>query len=144
MTALYAAPGVGAEDPKRAEAILGAAGRTVWVKDEGEIDAVTAISGSGPAYVFYFMEALQAAARELGLGAEEARRLSLQTFVGASHLAESGDDPAILRARVTSKGGTTERALNCMEDAELKRKFIEAVKQAAQRSRELGDQIGNG
>jgi len=144
ISALYAGPAVSSAERQSAETILAAVGPTLWVEREEHMDAVTAVSGSGPAYVFYFMEALQAAARELGLGADEARRLSLQTFVGASHLAESGDDPAILRARVTSKGGTTERALNCMEDAELKRKFIEAVKQAAQRSRELGDQIGNG
>ena len=144
ISALYAGPAVSSTERQSAEAILAAVGATLWVEREEHMDAVTAVSGSGPAYVFYFMEALQAAARELGLGADEARRLSLQTFVGASRLAENGDDPAILRARVTSKGGTTERALNCMEDAELKRKFIEAVKQAAERSRELGDQIGNG
>lgn len=143
ISALYAGPAVNATERQSAEAILAAVGTTLWVPREEQMDAVTAVSGSGPAYVFYFMEALQEAARELGLGSEEARRLSLQTFVGAARLAErGGDDPAVLRARVTSKGGTTERALNCMDDDELKRKFIEAVKQAAQRSRELGDQIG--
>ena len=89
------------------------------------------------------MEALQEAARELGLGADEARRLSLQTFSGAARLAEhSGDDAGVLRERVTSKGGTTERALSSMNSDELKRKFVEAVKQAAERSRELGEQLG--
>lgn len=144
ISALYAGPAVSAAERQSAEAILAAVGTTLWVQREEHMDAVTAVSGSGPAYVFYFMEALQEAARELGLGSEEARRLSLQTFVGAARLAErGGDDPAVLRARVTSKGGTTERALHCMDGDELKRKFIEAVKQAAQRSRELGDQIGN-
>ena len=107
------------------------------------MDAVTAVSGSGPAYVFYFMEALQEAALELGLRAEDARRLSLQTFSGAARLAEhSGDDAAALRERATSKGGTTERALGSMNGHELKRKFVEAVKHAAERSRELGEQLG--
>ena len=143
ISALYAGPAVSAAGRHSAEAILAAVGTTLWVEREEHMDAVTAVSGSGPAYVFYFMEALQEAARELGLPGEQARRLSLQTFVGAARLAErGGDDLAILRARVTSKGGTTERALNCMDGDELKRKFIEAVKQAAQRSRELGDQIG--
>ena len=115
----------------------------LWLQQEEHMDAVTAVSGSGPAYVFYFMEALQEAARELGLGVDEARQLSLRTFKGAALLAEhSGDDPAVLREQVTSKGGTTERALDAMNGEALKRKFIEAVKQAAQRSRELGEQLG--
>jgi pyrroline-5-carboxylate reductase len=110
---------------------------------EEHMDAVTAVSGSGPAYVFYFMEALQEAAFELGLDHEQARRFSLETFVGAARLAQdSGEDPALLRAQVTSRGGTTERALSCMESEQLKRKFIDAVRQAAVRSRELGEQLG--
>jgi len=143
VSALYAGPAVSAAERQRAEAILAAVGTTLWVPQEEQMDAVTAVSGSGPAYVFYFMEALQEAARELGLGPDEARRLSLQTFVGAARLAEqSGEEPALLRERVTSKGGTTERALACMNDDQLKRKFIEAVKQAAARSSELGEQLG--
>jgi pyrroline-5-carboxylate reductase len=143
ISALYAGPAVTAVERQRAESILAAVGATLWVPQEEQMDAVTAVSGSGPAYVFYFMEALQEAARELGLAPDEARRLSLQTFVGAARLAEeSGEDPALLRERVTSKGGTTERALACMNGDELQRKFIEAVKQAAARSRELGEQLG--
>jgi pyrroline-5-carboxylate reductase len=143
VSALYAGHAVGTADRDRAERILAAVGSTLWVEAEEQMDAVTAVSGSGPAYVFYFMEALQEAARELGLTAEQARQLSLQTFVGAAQLArDSPEEPAILRARVTSKGGTTERALSCMDADALKRKFIEAVKQAAVRSRELGEQLG--
>jgi pyrroline-5-carboxylate reductase len=143
ISALYAGPSVGTAERDGAEKILAAVGTTLWVQQEEQLDAVTAVSGSGPAYVFYFMEALQEAALELGLRADDARRLSLQTFAGAARLAEhSGDDAAVLRERVTSKGGTTERALNSMDGNELKRKFVEAVKQAAERSRELGEQLG--
>lgn len=107
------------------------------------MDAVTAVSGSGPAYVFYFIEALDQAARELGLPAAQARQLSLDTFLGAARLAHgSSDEPALLRARVTSKGGTTERALVCMDNARVKELVVEAIKQAAQRSRELGEELG--
>jgi pyrroline-5-carboxylate reductase len=143
ISALYAGPTVTAAERQSAETILAAVGSTLWVQHEEQLDAVTGVSGSGPAYVFYFMEALEQAARELGLDESAARSLSLQTFVGAARLAEhSAEDPAVLRARVTSKGGTTERALNCMTNADLKRKFVEAVKQAAERSRELGEQLG--
>jgi len=122
---------------------LQAVGSTLWVQDEGLMDAVTALSGSGPAYVFYFMEALEQAGRELGLAAEDARRLSVETFVGASKLAGAGgEDPAVLRARVTSKGGTTERALLGMQSADLKQRIVDAVKLAAARSRELGEELG--
>jgi pyrroline-5-carboxylate reductase len=143
VSALYADTTVSQQDRARAEDILAAVGSTLWLSAEEQMDAVTAVSGSGPAYVFYFMEALQEAACELGLSAEQARQLSLQTFAGAAQLAcSSTEEPAVLRARVTSKGGTTERALSCMDGDALKRKFIEAVKQAALRSRELGDQLG--
>jgi pyrroline-5-carboxylate reductase len=143
ISALYAGSTVSTAERERADEILAAVGTTLWVQQEEQMDAVTAVSGSGPAYVFYFMEALQEAALELGLRAEDARRLSLQTFTGAARLAEhSGDDVGVLRERVTSKGGTTERALGSMNSNELKLKFVEAVKQAAQRSRELGEQLG--
>jgi pyrroline-5-carboxylate reductase len=144
MTGLYAAPGVGSADRDRAEEILRAAGRTVWVREESEIDAVTAISGSGPAYVFYFMEALQQAAAELGFPPETARELALQTFAGAVKLAaESADDVATLRAKVTSKGGTTERALAQLEHDGVKAAVVRAARAAAERSRELGDALGD-
>ena len=144
ISGLYALPEVSAADRASAESILGAVGETVWVEREDDIDAVTAVSGSGPAYVFYFIEALEQAARDLGMSAETARRLAMATFTGASKLAaESPESAATLRARVTSKGGTTERALACMEADAVKAAIGRAVKAAAERSRELGDELGN-
>ncbi|HTT36610.1 MAG TPA: pyrroline-5-carboxylate reductase [Burkholderiales bacterium] len=143
VAALYGMPSVTVAHRYTAESILGAVGSTIWVEPEELMDAVTAVSGSGPAYVFYFIEALDQAARELGLSAVQARQLSLDTFLGAARLAHgSSDEPALLRARVTSKGGTTERALACMDDARVKELVVEAIKQAAQRSRELGEELG--
>lgn len=143
ISGLYATPGTSAEDRERAASILGAVGETVWVEREADIDAVTAVSGSGPAYVFYFIEALEQAARDAGLSAETARRLALATFTGASKLAaQSSEDAATLRARVTSKGGTTERALASMEADGIKAAIGRAVLAAADRSRELGDALG--
>ena len=145
VTGLFAAPSVDAPGRRAAEALLGAVGTTVWFDREADLDAVTAVSGSGPAYVFYALEALEAAARELGLAPEKARALALQTFLGAARLAaERGEDPAVLRANVTSKGGTTERAIAVLEAAGVKAHFIAAVKAAAERSRELGDESGKG
>ncbi|NCN23383.1 MAG: pyrroline-5-carboxylate reductase, partial [Gallionella sp.] len=112
MTGLYALPAVSGAQREQAQAILAAVGETLWLQDEAMLDAVTAISGSGPAYVFYMIEALQQAAVELGFTDEEARRLSVATFLGGSKLAAASDEEvAVLRARVTSKNGTTERAL---------------------------------
>ena len=143
VTGLFAPPAVGAEGRSRAEKLLGAVGETVWLPREEDLDAVTAVSGSGPAYVFYFIEALEQAAREMGIAPEAARRLALGTFTGAAKLAsERGEDPAVLRAQVTSKGGTTERALGEMEAAALKARFVAAVKAAGARSRELGEEMG--
>ena len=145
ISGLYATPGVSAEDRKRASEIMGAVGETVWVEREEDIDSVTAVSGSGPAYVFYFIEALEEAARELGMSAQAARQLALATFTGASKLAaQSTEDAATLRQRVTSKGGTTERALAAMEGDQIKAAIVRAVKAAAERSRELGDELGRG
>ncbi len=143
VTALYAMPAVKPEQCHSAEAILGAVGSTLWVDDEEMLDAVTAISGSGPAYVFYFIEAMQQGAYELGLDEEQARHLVLDTFIGASRLAESSkEDAATLRARVTSKNGTTERAINTMEANQVKMDIVAAIHAAAVRSRELGDELG--
>lgn len=143
ITGLYAAPGVGAEDRARADAILGAAGSTLWVQDEAQIDDVTAISGSGPAYVFYFIEALQQAAIDLGFDDRAAQALALETFAGAVKLARESKDPvATLRARVTSKGGTTERALAELEKDGVRQAIGRAARAAAERSRELGDALG--
>lgn len=143
VTGLYALPGVTPEERERAERVLAAVGEVVWVAAETEMDTITAVSGSGPAYVFYFMEGLEEAAIAQGLSAAQARQLSLATFAGAARLAaQSTEDVATLRARVTSKGGTTERAVHTMEAAGLKQIIVEAVRAAAQRSRELGDELG--
>jgi pyrroline-5-carboxylate reductase len=130
------------EDRDRAKTILGAVGATVWIEDEAQMDAVTAVSGSGPAYVFYFIEALEAAAKQLGLPASTSRKLALATFSGAARLAaESADAVAVLRERVTSKGGTTEAALGAMEADRVKEAIIRAVCKANDRGRELGVQL---
>jgi pyrroline-5-carboxylate reductase len=143
VSAMFAAPGVSEEQRKQAENILGAVGSTVWLDEEAQMDAVTAVSGSGPAYVFYFIEAMQQAALELGLSSQQARDLSLQTFLGASQLAlQSTENPDVLRAQVTSKGGTTERALLSMETAGIKNAIVQALHAAAERSREMGDLLG--
>ena len=143
MTGLYAAPGATPADRERAEAILRTAGRTVWVDTEAEIDAITAISGSGPAYVFYFIEALEHAAADLGFDKKAARELALQTFEGAVKLAaQSTDDVATLRAKVTSKGGTTERAIGQLEHDGVRDAVVRAARAAAARSKELGDALG--
>ncbi|HMW44129.1 MAG TPA: pyrroline-5-carboxylate reductase [Plasticicumulans sp.] len=139
-TALYAAAGVSVEQRRLAESILRAVGLTVWVDDEARLDAVTALSGSGPAYFFLVMEAMEAAARTLGLPADTARLLTLQTAFGAARIAlESSESPAELRARVTSPKGTTEAALQVLKNAGIEAIFAEALAAAAQRSRELGD-----
>ena len=143
MSGLYARAGASAADRQAAERILRAAGDTLWLDSEEQIDAVTAVSGSGPAYVFYFIESLQEAAAALGLPHAAARRLALQTFAGAVKLAaESDEPPATLRERVTSKGGTTERALAVLEARGVKDSIKEAVAAAERRSRELGTELG--
>lgn len=143
MTGLYADPSVSHEDQNRAEAILGAVGETIWVSKETLIDSVTAISGSGPAYVFLFLEAMQEAALELGLTAETARTLAIQTVLGSAQLAEQSTDPvSILRERVTSKGGTTEAALKKKAELGVKEGLIAGMHAAAARSRELGVELG--
>ena len=143
VSGLCAAPAVSAEDRHTAERILGAVGATVWLEREEELDAVTAVSGSGPAYVFYFIEALERAATGLGLREDAARKLALETFAGAVKLVlEAGESPAELRARVTSRGGTTERALQALESDGVASAIARAVRSAAERSRELGDELG--
>ena len=143
ITGLYAPPEV--EDPDRAmaQSLLSAVGATVWFEAESDLDAVVAVSGSGPAYVFYAIEALEEAARELGLPEGASRSLALWTFVGATKLAiERGEEPAALRAQVTSKGGTTERALEVLQESRVKEAFLRAVRAARERSIELGDALG--
>ena len=144
ITGLYALPGVSAEGRAAAESLLGAVGQTAWFENEAMLDAVTAVSGSGPAYVFYFIEALEAAARELGFDDAKARQFALQTFLGGAQLAAaSADAPALLRERVTSKGGTTERAIHTFDALDLKRHVMNGVKAACERSRELGDELSD-
>lgn len=143
MTGLYALHGVNAVQREQAQSILGAVGDVLWLDDEAMLDAVTAISGSGPAYVFYLIEALQQAALEQGFNAEEARQLSLATFLGASKLASSStDDVSVLRAKVTSKNGTTERALLSLDANQVAQHIAQAAQAAAARSREMGDELG--
>ncbi|MFY9327063.1 MAG: pyrroline-5-carboxylate reductase [Georgfuchsia sp.] len=144
ITGLYAGPGVDQEGRSSAEKILGAAGPTLWVDDEAQMDAVTAISGSGPGYVFYFMEALQKAAEDAGFDEAAARKLAVQTFLGAARLAEHGDEsPAVLRERVTSKGGTTEAALKSLDADGVAAAILRATRAAQVRGVELGDELGD-
>ena len=143
MTGLYALPAVSGAQREQAQAILAAVGETLWLQDEAMLDAVTAISGSGPAYVFYMIEALQQAAVELGFTDEEARRMSVATFLGGSKLAAASDEEvAVLRARVTSKNGTTERALLSLAEHQVAEHIVQAAFAAAARSREMGDELG--
>ena len=143
-TALYANAQTRAEQRDLAESVLRAVGLALWLDDEGLMDAVTALSGSGPAYFFLVMEALQEAGRQLGLPGETARLLTLQTAFGAAKMAlESPDDPAMLRQRVTSPGGTTEKAVGVLEDGALRGLFLKALQAAASRSRELAEQAGD-
>ncbi len=143
VTGLYAARNVNDTDKNKAESILSAVGTTLWVAEEDGLHAVTAISGSGPAYVFYFIEAMQQAAIELGLTPGQARQLSLETFLGASKLASlSEEDVAVLRARVTSKGGTTEQAILSMEKNDIKCKIIAAIHAASERSHAMSEELG--
>ncbi len=127
----------------QAESILRAVGVTVWVENEQLIDVVTALSGSGPAYFFLVMEALEAGAIKAGLDPAQARLLTLETAVGAAKMAlESGEEPALLRKRVTSPGGTTEQAVQVMEQAGIRQMFEQAVAAAVRRANELGDLFG--
>lgn len=143
ITGLAAVAGLGQPDRERATRILASVGQTLWVDDETRLDAVTAISGSGPAYVFYFMEAMHRAALGLGLSDEQARQLTAATFTGASRLAaDSPEPPAVLRERVTSKGGTTAAALAVMAERAVDAAIVDAIGAANRRSIELGDEFG--
>jgi len=130
-------------DRKLAESIMQAVGQTVWVDDESQLDAVTALSGSGPAYVFRFIESMIAAGTGLGLSPEQSRQLALQTVSGAAQLACASSEPvALLRERVTSKGGTTAAALSVFEARGLDAVVAQAMGAARDRSAELGDEFG--
>ena len=142
MTGLFDASGAPA-DRQLAETVIRTTGDVLWVEREELLDAVTALSGSGPAYVFYFLEAMQQAGAELGLTATQARRLAVGTFAGGTQLAADSPEPlATLRERVTSKGGTTYAALTAMEQAGVKAAFVQAMHAACARAKELGDEFG--
>lgn len=136
--AMFATQNVAANEREAAQAILSAVGVAVWVERENELDAVTALSGSGPAYFFLMLEILEKVAVELGLAATTARQLAIETAHGAALLARGSEhSPAILREQVTSPGGTTERALGILRDGRLETIFRDALVGAAERSREL-------
>jgi len=144
IAALYARPGVDAVDRQRSEQVIATTGEAIWVSDEVQLDAVTALSGSGPAYVFFFLEAMTQAGIEMGLTREQAYRLAVGTFGGAAELARASQDPPeVLRQRVTSKGGTTYAAIASMEQDAVQALFIKALHTAERRAKELGDEFGN-
>jgi pyrroline-5-carboxylate reductase len=143
ITGLFANPAVDPRQRELAALLLGAVGATVWVGEEALLDAVTAISGSGPAYVFYLIEALERAGRELGLAPEAAHRLARATFSGAVRLAEASSEPLeVLRERVTSKGGTTQAALTELERQKVAEHIVGAARAAAIRAAEMGREFG--
>jgi pyrroline-5-carboxylate reductase len=143
ITAACAGPEVGPEERVAVERVLSTAGPLVWLDDEAQMDAVTAISGSGPAYFFLLVEALEDAGVALGLPRETARRLAAHTALGAGRMVtEATDPPSQLREQVTSRGGTTAAALAVFERADLRGIFAEAIAAAARRSTELADQFG--
>ncbi len=143
MTALYACPGVSEAEQRKVEQVIATTGQFLWVTQEGQLDAVTALSGSGPAYVFFFLEAMTEAGVGMGLTQAQAYRLAVATFSGAASLAAaSSETPEVLRQRVTSKGGTTYAAITAMEGAGVKPAFIAAMQAAERRARELGDEFG--
>ena len=143
VTALFARPAVTAADRQAVEGVIATTGEHLWLDDEKHLDAVTALSGSGPAYVFYFIEAMVQAGVQMGLTPAQAHTLAVETFTGASALARaSSEAPEVLRARVTSQGGTTHAALSAMEQDKVKNLFIRAMHAARQRATELGDEFG--
>jgi pyrroline-5-carboxylate reductase len=143
ITALYAPPAVEVSRRMDAERLLGAVGKTVWVDREDLLEPVTALSGSGPAYVFHFLEALSAGGAALGLAPETARELALQTVLGAAHLAAAAPESfATLRERVTSKGGTTAAALAVMGERDWAGIVAAALRAASERGRMLGEELG--
>ena len=139
IAGLYATPTVSADERARIEALLAPTGETLWLQREADLDAVTALSGSGPAYVFFFLEAMLQAAQDMGLDAAQGRALALATFAGATELAARSDEPiSLLRERVTSKGGTTYAALTSMQADDVQGAIVKAIRAAQQRAQELG------
>lgn len=143
ITGLFARLGVSAQDQSLIEQVLKSTGEFLWVQQEADLDTVTALSGSGPAYVFYFLEAMTEAGVKMGLPEAQAYHLAKATFAGATHLArQSTESPEVLRQRVTSKGGTTYAALTSMTDDHVKEAFVKAMLAAQKRAGELGDEFG--
>ena len=143
VTALFANANTGAADRQAAEEILSAVGKTFWVDEEAALDAVTAVSGSGPAYFFYLMEAMTEAGRNMGLAPELAAALTVETAWGAARMARETDlAPSALRRNVTSPKGTTESAINALNEHEVSRHIVEALGRARQRSQQLGGEFG--
>jgi pyrroline-5-carboxylate reductase len=145
ITGMAALPAVAATQRAQAEALLRTAGPVVWFDDEAQLDVVTAVSGSGPAYVFYFIEALMQAGADLGFTPAQARALAIATFTGAAQLAAQSDEPpGVLRERVTSKGGTTAAALAVLGEAQVNATIVRAVRAAEARARQMADEFGRG
>ena len=143
MTGLFSRAGVSATDKQLVEQVLKSTGEWLWVEQESDLDVITALSGSGPAYVFYFLEAMTEAGVQMGLSQEQAYHLAKATFGGATHLArQSTASPEVLRQRVTSKGGTTYAALTSLADDHVKEAFVKAMLAAQKRAAELGDEFG--
>jgi pyrroline-5-carboxylate reductase len=143
ITGLFADAAVNASDRILAETICNAVGQAVWVNEEKLMDAVTAVSGSGPAYVFAFLEAMQSSGEKLGLDAATARKLAYATLEGASQLAHNSDEHAgVLRERVTSKGGTTAAALDILKQLDWQGALEKAIDAASQRGKTMGDELG--
>lgn len=143
IAGLFADAAVTPAERERAEAILGAVGQTLWCDREQQLDAVTAVSGSGPAYVFYLLEAMMEAAEKLGFSPAQARQLAYSTAAGATALAAHSTDPAAkLRAQVTSKGGTTEAAIAVLDREGVRVAVVAAILAADARATELGDVLG--
>jgi len=139
IAGLHAGPTVSDSERRAVEALFAPTGSALWVSGEADLDAVTALSGSGPAYVFYFIEAMVQAGTEMGLAAGQSRRLAQETFAGAAALAMQSDEtPAQLRERVTSKGGTTHAAITSLEGDGVKAAFVRALHAARRRAEELG------
>ncbi|MFZ4480843.1 MAG: pyrroline-5-carboxylate reductase [Rhodoferax sp.] len=143
ISALFARPAVNQPDKDWIARVMAGTGELLWLDAEEQLDGVTALSGSGPAYLFYFMEAMTTGGVEMGLTRAQAHQLTVATFVGASALAHaSSEPPKVLRQRVTSKGGTTDAAIASMEDEDMQAQLINAMYAARQRAKELGDQFG--
>jgi pyrroline-5-carboxylate reductase len=142
ITGAVALPGVSDSQRADADRILQSIGTVLWLDDEALLDPVTAISASGPAYVFYFIEALQDAALDMGFSTAQSRALAVETFAGAAQLARQSDEPvSVLRERVTSKGGTTAAALARLNQHDVRSRIVEAARAARDRASELGDEF---